>query len=107
MKCEFCDAPESKERMCFPNYPQALQKACHDPFDYLLKLKNGDVFFFSEACQHGEEFAHITIQSRDRCANMCEESDWYEALNSDRAFERGVEIRVSEIAWIADAPHGS
>jgi hypothetical protein len=77
--------------------PPALIKAIEDHFDYALGLRNGQVIEFSEArlCR---PFVFLDgVQAST-----------IKALGYDRPnFERGLDVRISEIAWVADAPHGS
>ena len=72
-----------------------LEKATLDHFEYALQLKNGVVFYFEEASVRGEwvylhdiKFHSVGVEDQ-----------------LDFNFERGVQIRLSEIAWIADAPY--
>jgi len=82
-------------------YPPALTKACLDHFEYLLKLKDGQYIFFNDAVPINKEWVHIKVN------DVCD-VDWtLTDIPKNRivfGFERGIDVRVSEIAWVADAP---
>jgi len=87
-------AAECREKLQTEEVPDALLKALMDPFSYALGLKDGSVIHFHEA--------HIAGPG------------WIRLISDDDKFsfhrcrcERGLEIRLSDIRWIADAPHGS
>ena len=83
--------------------PEALSgrhydKMFCDPFDYAVGLRSGEVLFVHEATIVGLGWVHLTV------------SGWH--ADSDKGFhdlplERGIDVRASEIAWVADAPFGS
>lgn len=85
--------------------PDALIKAIHDPFDYALGLKNGQVMEFTEArlCR---PFVFVSGIKRTTIKGL-EAETAANARYPSCDFDRGVDIRISEIAWVADAPHGS
>lgn len=106
MNCSICDnidiEPSTDEgticQQCVDRYPAALLKAVGDPFDYALRLRTGELFYFSEAAVNGGEFVHLELHS----------------MHDDKAgekplcpFARGVDVRASDIVWCADAPWGS
>jgi hypothetical protein len=72
-----------------------LRKACNDSFQYALQLRDGTVFEFEEADPIDDEWVRISGISM--------------APNTFHkfTFARGLDVRVSEIVWVADAPHGS
>lgn len=74
--------------------PHALTKAFEDSFHYALGLRNGTIIEFEEAT--------ITADDWIKLSNPKIMGSSYKAT-----FERHMEVRVSEIAWIADAPQGS
>ena len=92
------------DRACVEqNMPRAVEKALHDPFDYALMLKNGTLIRFQEA-------------------SMVRDTDWVRlSWEDDGVFgvqkesrrpipfpcPRGIDVRISEILWVADAPGGS
>jgi hypothetical protein len=71
------------------NWPLALIKATQDPYEYVLKLKDGDQISFTEAQYISDDFVKLVS-----------------AKFGSQKFNRGLEIRVSEIVWVADAPNG-
>jgi len=81
------------EILCASNIRgRALVKACADPFDYALKLNTGEVIRFESA-----EFL---------------DADWIrisDIKSSDIPYPapRGLEVRISSIVWVMDAPEGS
>lgn len=86
---------------CNSKYPAALVKASCDPFDYALGLKHGEIIRFSEASIDGD-WVHLNV---DRIYDD-EEPNPIKRLTG-LCFARGIDVRISEIAWVADAPEGS
>ena len=77
----------------------ALAKACEDPcFDYALKLRTGEVLRFVGAEILNPEWIRIDLGEKDR---------WEKPNNFPFKADRGLEIRISEIVWVMDAPDGS
>ena len=77
---------------CERKYPPSLVKACTDHFDYALCLSTGHVVRFTHAQISGE---YCTIHGDDI------------GLVLKYPCPRGVDIRVADIVWCADAPTGS
>ena len=72
----------------------ALQKACDDEFMYAMKLRTGDVIEFTSAeILLGGIWIHL---------NNVEKNE-----NQPFFAERGMDVRISDIVWVMDAPHGS
>ncbi|MBY0506447.1 MAG: hypothetical protein K2X03_21190 [Bryobacteraceae bacterium] len=90
--------PEACER-CSNIYPPSLLKACMDQFDYVCKLTTGDVIYFTHAKIHGD---HCTLDGLAAAANFS-----HAKSNLPHMFPRGLDVRISEIVWCADAPAGS
>lgn len=86
--------------------PDDLQKAIYDkPFDYALGLKDGTILFFSGASfRRGSLWIHI--QPHPDMASSWRE-DVVDGKLLEIPFDRGVDVRISEIVWVADAPFGS
>lgn len=83
-------------RACAQGIPAALQKAAVDYFDYALGLETGEVIFFHQATVNGR-WVHLDVgdaASINGCDNRF-------------PFERGVDVRLDRIVWVADAPFGS
>lgn len=85
-------------KSCQKRLPPALRKALCDPFDYALQLRTGETFRFHECAIHGE-WLHLS---------------WGTGWITDQRdnptaypFERGLDVRIADIVWIADAPNGS
>jgi hypothetical protein len=77
------------------DYPPALHKACCDPFEYAIRLRTGETWEFEQADPINRDWVRIKFspyRSKDGVAFR---------------FDRGVDVRVSDIVWVADAPHGS
>lgn len=94
--CELCgtaDAPEGAYGCteCLKRFPESLAKACSDEFDYAMGLKSGDVIRFRSARIDGD-FVHLDGEEISGLRYPC---------------PRGVDVRISEIMWCADAPEGS
>lgn len=87
----------------YPSYPPALAKACYDPFDYAMGLTDGTVIFFEYAEPVSRLWVTIMgVRQGPRAVLQDGTSD-----RSNAIFERGLDVRVSQIAWVADAPYGS
>lgn len=86
----------SKER-----YPPSLLKATEDHFDYALKLTTGEVIRFTEATIHGD---YVTLHPEGGV-----DGRGFDPSLGNRQFScpRGVDVRVDQIVWCADAPEGS
>jgi hypothetical protein len=95
-KCPGCGKELEEWRCadCVKKYGPHLYKAMCDPFDYAIGLKNG-----------------IVIRTVGECVEIC--GEWVKINGLDEgttlpfACPRGIQILLSEIAWVADAPHGS
>lgn len=76
----------------------ALAKACCDHFDYACRLRTGEVIRFSDCAIISKEWLNLTIS---------EFAD--QPLQNKLAFpaERGIDVRISDIVWVMDAPEGS
>ena len=79
------------------HWPPALQRAVLDTYTYCLSLKNGTVFYFerAEPLMNGEWVSLTITDERDLHTQA--------VLLKEFAFGRGVQVRVSEIAWVADS----
>jgi hypothetical protein len=87
---------------CRVRYPESLLKACIDPFDYACGLRTGEVIVFQTAHLRGE-YVTLTIYPT--------ESEPFRPHAIHRRLPypcpRGVDVRVADIVWCADAPWGS
>ncbi len=84
---------------CTDSLPASLIKADCDPFDYVLGLRTGVVIHFHKARISGE---WVTLYTDRR---MCDVPGTVQTL--PYPFERGIDVRISDIVWCADAPFGS
>jgi hypothetical protein len=79
---------------CTEKYGRHLAKAMVDPFDFAIGLKTGPVMRFTGK-------------------NVEVKGDWIELPDPDSVhglpfpFCRGMQVRFTDIAWVADAPEGS
>jgi hypothetical protein len=88
------------EDLCAPcrlKYPPSLLKATYDYFDYALQLRTGEVFYFASATIYGD---FVSLELIDDPTREREPRRRY-------PFERGIDVRASDIVWCADAPYGS
>lgn len=80
-------------------WPDALEKAVADPFVYEMGLRSGMVIRFESAV--GDEsglWVHLT------------QPEIWDPIGNEplrRVFERGMDVRASDIMWVVDAPDGS
>ena len=80
------------KRMC------ALNKALEDCFDYCLKLRTGEVIRFGEASIIDKDWVHLSYAKWD---------DGQSHYSDEGQFHRGIDVRISDIVWVMDAPYGS
>lgn len=89
-------------------WPPALIKAVHDDYDYALRLKDGSLIYFSRARPMGRNHEWVSLTFCD--IHKFENYRWTTSFNhvfNIGGNDRGLEVRVSEIVWVADAPFGS
>jgi hypothetical protein len=83
---------------CEKLLPESLIKACGDPFDYVLGLRNGIVIRFTEATVRGD-WVNLKVENHSiRNPDLTE---------SAFTFDRHIDVRIADIVWCADAPMGS
>jgi hypothetical protein len=97
---------ESADEVCDEHarmLPPSLLKALVDPFDYALALRDGTVVRFSHAEISGE-FAVLFGDSQvgDTPVTMFRS----EGLVTYQC-PRGLDVRIADIMWCADAPQSS
>ncbi len=85
---------------CGQRYPDALIKAAVDPFDYVLKLRTGEIIFLETLTIRGD-YVHVTLHETYDLSPILKENQL------PLPCPRGVDIRVEDIVWCADAPYGS
>lgn len=88
-----------------PGFPNALTKALSDQFTYMLMLKNGAMIEFESAELQGD----YPPVSADHWVRLHGVKMIQPAIKGEDPinFERGLDVRVSEIVWVVDAPYGS
>jgi hypothetical protein len=79
---------------CRPFYSDTLLKIVGDYFDGVLGLKNGMVIRFRTGRIDGD-FVHLTLDGMPQIQPL------------PYGFDRGIDVRLSEIVWCADTPNGS
>lgn len=88
--------------------PPALIKACVDaPWTYALRLRSGDLVLFEGATVHGE-WVHLSGVAMHPVAELPGDVDLPNvSISGPMTFERGMDVRINDIAWVSDAPWGS
>ena len=82
-----CDA-------CAAKYPESLLKAARDEFHYALQLRTGVIIRFSSASFHGD-FVHLDFDEL-----YAQRLPF--PFHPDKVDKRGVDVRLSDIVWVAD-----
>src|SRR5206468_2842452 len=88
---------------CRPMFPLSLLKATIDPFFYALRMSTGEVIHFVQATIHGD---YVRIGGDTDGENQPLDNDEVNSKLPHR-FYRGLDVRVQDIVWCADAPDGS
>lgn len=83
-------------------WPPSLVKAIDDEFDYGLQLRNGAIIYFTRAEYVSDDW--VRVFPLDEVEDAGRTPFDRPPLQYSR---RGVEVRVSAIEWVADAPGGS
>ena len=83
--------------------PLLLIKATSQALSYALGLKDGTVFAFTEASIHGQWVTLKGVRSHSVPAIRRGK----ERSESYCVFDKGVEVRLEAIVWVADSPWGS
>jgi hypothetical protein len=86
-------------------WPDHLIKAANDPFIYAAYVDGMGVILFTEADVAGVGWVHLKgIQDHEKsCGGFWDQTNREHRMN----FERGVDVRLDAIRWVADAPWGS
>jgi hypothetical protein len=88
---------EDDDRLLEEGWPPALVKARDDPFDYACGLRTGAVIRFGTC----EDLGHGWVRLLPEPAPADDGHDL------PYPCPRGVDVRVDDIVWCADAPEGS
>lgn len=77
---------------------KALAKAIHDPFDYALRLRTGEIVAFEFAEIIDKDWVRLTLKPHNN-----------QPPKTRLPFPapRGIDVRLSDIVWVMDAPEGS
>lgn len=82
--------------------PPVLLKATEDHWQYLLEMKNGQQFIFSDADLINADWIHLNpIDDQWDGVDAC----YFDAPLKPQAYvvnERGIDVRLDCIAWVAD-----
>ena len=87
---------EEERRNMWPGESGALAKSLSDPFDYALKLRTGEVIRYEGADIVNKDWVHLKGARID--------GGWED---ENPHFDRGIDVRLSDIVWVKDAPYGS
>src|SRR5215210_4834005 len=89
-------AAQEQQHLVAAGWPDALIKATLDNFEYVLKLRTGEIIPFTsaDACV-APGWVRLQIDSTDELHQM------------PFPFSSGLDVRVADIVWVADAPSGS
>ena len=74
-----------------------LAKAVFDNFVYMLKVRTGEKIVFS--C--------IELMDSPLWVHLCEAKFDNGTFDDPPHFDRGIDVRLSDIVWVIDAPFGS
>lgn len=80
-------------------YPDALIKACYDEFGYAAGVVGLGTVRFQSATPQGLSWVHLDLLYTDAPA--------VDPPVQEFCFARGVDVRLRDIAWVADAPMDS
>lgn len=81
-----------------------LVKALHNPFAYAMGLRNGQTLWFESACLSPDG---LWVHLLRRESGLMVGGDAQARLPLQLLpvpFERGIDVRISDIVWVADAP---
>jgi hypothetical protein len=90
-----------------------LAKSVMDEFDYMLRLRTGEVIRYRSADIVSEDWIHLCggMWWPESDLGMSDQVPWNERgkdFNDNAAqFARGIDVRLSDIVWVMDAPYDS
>ena len=82
----------------------ALAKSFVDQFTFMLRLRTGERILYSTASFVSKEWMHLHE------ARFYYGEDYYNMERGTEGlgvFPRGIDVRISDIVWVQDAPFGS
>ena len=86
------------QRACQTETPDAVQKAAEDHFEYAARLRTGETIVFQKAEINGA-WVHLEEISNHSAPLVSGRPEF--------TFDRGMDVRIEDIVWVADAPWGS
>lgn len=89
---------------CAAQLPPSLLKAVGDPFMYALRLRTGEVIEFECVTLHG---TYATLHRRNHGSTCQCGEDAFRESELPFGCPRGLDVRIADIVWCADAPRGS
>ena len=107
IKLEEAEYKHTTSTLTAAGWPPALVKAVDDPFDYAIGLKDGTVIFFEYAISCGGNHEWVTLRFQRIHDGTPAYQRSFNKTHGIGGNDRGLQVRVSEIVWAADAPYGS
>ncbi len=109
------DVPEDPEQYFQARgYPPALAKACVDnPWQYAVRLRTGEGWLFEGAHPVSDTWVHLERVTPleqihvDGAPPLGSPAHQYTMPQEPMIFDRGIDVRLRDIVWVADAPWGS
>jgi hypothetical protein len=92
---QYAEWEAGRQRLRAAGWPEALVKALYDYFDYAARVRGLGVVRFREA----EDLGHGWVRLKD----LFWTDDDPASAGLPYSFERGVDVRVSDVMWCADA----
>lgn len=102
-------ARHEDERLRALGWPNALMKAVYDPYRYACQLRTGVVVAFERAAVLDPQGCWVQLRSGELETMPAVTVQLTTASENGTArltFGRGLEVRVADIVWVADAPDG-
>jgi hypothetical protein len=93
---EFIEHERRLEQLQQWGWPPSLIKASEDEFEYAAFVEGIGVIWFSSVTPLNANWVHLKFEN-------IEEKE----PGRPFAFDRGVDVRLDAIKWVADAPNGS
>lgn len=87
---------------CERRYPASLLKATVDQFDYLLRVRTGEVLRFASAVIFGD---YVLLENGGGVPSFHEQGAILVGVDRFAECARGIEVRVDDIVWCCDGPH--
>lgn len=78
----------------------ALQKSTCDSFEYALRLRTGEMIVFGESTYVSGDWIHLENATAVHSLRG-------PSPDAKSYFPRGIDVRISDIVWVMDAPFGS